>query len=183
MPFILINLTTPKSRSMPGSTQRCATQKATGKTPRTSDKEDVVARIAYCVPSVTQSSGIKILWKGISGSYRSVKKIEPSRTLTEVKHEALRLYDAFQEQAHAVRNRTYITYIARKRIKHSLSINKSSGFTVFVEEYQPLDGLCPTLARDIMAQPTKDIECLLCCITGIKFGIRVFPLSLFTAIG
>lgn len=75
------------------SPKRVKRQKATSKTPQASDKEDVGTKIAYCVPSVTQSSGIKILWKGISGSYRSVKEIEltETRTLTEIKHEALRL--------------------------------------------------------------------------------------------
>ncbi|XEU98491.1 hypothetical protein FSHL1_003778 [Fusarium sambucinum] len=89
------------------SPKRAKTRKTGSKTHETSEQEQAITQIAYCMPSVTESSKVKILWKEAGGNYRSAKKIvfAESRTQTEVEHEALRRHDAFQEQAYAARNR------------------------------------------------------------------------------
>ncbi|RGP64045.1 hypothetical protein FSPOR_8211 [Fusarium sporotrichioides] len=141
------------------SPKRAKTQTTGSKTHETSYQEQVRNEIAYCMPSVTKKSKIKILWKGASGNYRSKEDIvfAESRTQTEVEHEALQRHDAFQERACASRNREYITYIARKRIKYLIAINRPSDSICFAAEFPPLDVVRPTLARDIMAQQAKDI--------------------------
>ncbi|KAH7005588.1 hypothetical protein EDB82DRAFT_552148 [Fusarium venenatum] len=145
------------------SPKREKTQKTGSKTYETSDREQAITQIAYYMPSVTESSKVKILWKEAGGNYRSAKQIvfAETRTQTEVEHEALQRHDAFQEQAYAARNRMYITYIARKRIKHLLAINKPSEFLFCAMEFQPLDVLRPTLARDVKAQDAKEIAAFL----------------------
>ncbi|KAM0230269.1 hypothetical protein ACHAPO_009452 [Fusarium lateritium] len=144
------------------SPKRAKTRKTGSKTHETSEQEQAITQIAYCMPSVTESSKVKILWKEAGGNYRSAKKIvfAESRTQTEVEHEALRRHDAFQEQAYAARNRMYITH-CRKRIKSLLAINKPSEFVFCAMEFQPLDVLRPTLARDIKAHDAKEIAVFL----------------------
>ncbi|KAG8675075.1 hypothetical protein FPOAC1_001052 [Fusarium poae] len=136
------------------SPKRAKTQKADKKVPETSDPEQHKPQIAYCMPSVTESSGVKILWKGATGNYLSFKDIvfTQSKTRVEIQHEAMKRHGAFQVEAYAVRNRTYITYIARKRIQHLLDIDRPSDFLVFAMEFQPLHILRPILARDIKAR-------------------------------